>query len=231
MAAGAERGERVRAGAGGPAAAVDAAFEGRACFGGAEGEGRGGVVGWVVGVGVDRRVGWGVVDMTVGHETCVRIAGVVRCDGAEVVVTVGDATCVPARRVRRGGVGTDRGPGRPAGRRALEDDLLNIRAGVGGAGRERDRSRQRRSRVGQGNGRTVGVDLDGGLDGGGVADVVGAGEGVAVAAGGEPVLGGVADDRGRGGEGAADVGELKEALVRTSVEEASPDSVADWVSL
>ena len=30
--------------------------------------------------------------MTVGHETCVRIAGVVRCDGAEVGVTVADAT-------------------------------------------------------------------------------------------------------------------------------------------
>src|SRR5207249_1626319 len=55
-------GDGVWAGAGGPAAAVDAAFEARAGFGGAEAEARGGVVRGVGRARVDRRVRCSEVD-------------------------------------------------------------------------------------------------------------------------------------------------------------------------
>ena len=60
------------------------------------------------------------------------------------------------------------------------------------------------ARIGEhqaGGGRVGCVDLDDGGDRGRVADVVGAGEGVAVAAGGEAALGGGADERGGGAVG------------------------------
>ena len=80
----------------------------------------------------------------------------------------------------------------------LEVDAA-ARAGVVGAAADRVEGEA-------GCGRVGGVDLDGGGDGGGVADVVGAGEGVDVAAGGEAVLGGGADEGGGGAEAAAGVG-------------------------
>ena len=79
-----------RAGAGGPAAAVDAAFEARAALGRAEGEARGGVVGRVGRVGVDGRVRRGQVDRPGVAGGCgVGVAGCVGCAHLEGVAARG----------------------------------------------------------------------------------------------------------------------------------------------
>ena len=88
-------------GAGRPAAAVDAALEGRAGLGGAEREGGGGVVGRVVRRRVDRGVRCGEVDRP----------GVARGGGVGVAGRVGGADVEGVAAGAEGGQGVGRGAG------------------------------------------------------------------------------------------------------------------------
>ena len=87
-----------------------------------------------------------------------RVSGKIGDEDAQVVGTVRDAVGVEARRVRRRGVGADRRPAVPAGRRALEGDRADAARRVGCSCGESDGAAQVRARTGEGAARRGQVD-------------------------------------------------------------------------